>query len=59
MVSRAAMRAQEASDRELLLNTHFTTNDAGRESETSIMIDRALEHQNALGSNHRGFKGIS
>ena len=53
MVSRAAMRAQEASDRELLLNTHFTTNDAGRESETSIMIDRALEHQNALGRTNR------
>merc|ERR1719245_3003845 len=53
MVSRAAMRAQEASDRELLLNTQFTTNEAGRESETSIMIDRALEHQNALGRTNR------
>ena len=26
----------------------FTTNEASRESETSIMIDRALEHQNKL-----------
>ena len=53
MVSRAAMRAQEVNDRELLLNTQFTTNEAGRESETSIMIDRALEHQNSLGRTNR------
>eukprot|EP00092_Neocalanus_flemingeri_P004868 GFUD01005239.1.p1 GENE.GFUD01005239.1~~GFUD01005239.1.p1 ORF type:complete len:236 (-),score=62.16 GFUD01005239.1:132-785(-) len=53
MVSRASMRAQEAQDRELLLSTQFTTNDAGRESETSIMIDRALEHQTSLTRTNR------
>jgi len=53
MVSRAAMRAQEANDREMLLTTQFTTNEAGRESETSIMIDRALEHQTSLARTNR------
>ena len=47
------MRAQEAHDRELLLSTQFTTNEAGRESETSIMIDKALEHQSSLTRTNR------
>ena len=37
----------------MLLNTKFTTNAASRESETSIMIDRALEHQNKLHNTNR------
>merc|ERR1712107_652986 len=52
LVSRAAMREQEARNREMLLNTRFT-NEASRESETSIMIDKALEHQNKLHSTNR------
>ena len=47
------MREQEARNREMLLNTRFTTNEASRESETSIMIDKALEHQNKLHSTNR------
>lgn len=47
------MRDQEARNREMLLNTKFTTNAASRESETSIMIDRALEHQNKLHNTNR------
>merc|ERR1719151_331574 len=43
----------EVEERELLLTTEFTTNAASRESETSIMIDRALEHQAALGRTNR------
>ena len=47
------MRDQEARNREMLLNTRFTTNEASRESETSIMIDRALEHQTKLQNTNR------
>jgi len=47
--SRREQRMREASDREALLRTEFTTNAASRESETSIMIDRALQHQQDLG----------
>lgn len=50
--NRAAARELEASERELLLNTQFTTN-AASSSETSIMIDRALEHSNALDRSNR------
>ena len=53
MVSKAAMRDQEARNREMLLNTRFTTNEASRDSETSIMIDRALEHQTKLQNTNR------
>ena len=53
LVSKAAMRDQEARNREMLLNTRFTTNKASRESETSIMIDRALEHQTKLQNTNR------
>ena len=53
LVSKAAMRDQEARNREMLLNTRFTTNEASRESETSIMIDRALEHQTKLQNTNR------
>ena len=53
LVSRAAMREQEARNRESLLNTRFTTNEASRESETRVMIDRALEHQNSLHRTNR------
>jgi len=48
MASRREARRREAEERELLLKTEFTTNAASRESETSIMIDRALEHQASL-----------
>ena len=47
------MREQEVRNREMLLNTRFTTNEASRESETSIMIDRALEHQTKLHNTNR------
>ena len=53
LVSRAAVREQEALNRETLLNTRFTTNEASRESETRVMIDRALEHQNSLHMTNR------
>jgi len=49
--TRAAMREREASERELLLQTKFTTN--ADTSDTSIMIDRALEHGNALNRSNR------
>ena len=45
------MREREASERELLLQTKFTTN--ADTSDTSIMIDRALEHGNALNRSNR------
>ena len=53
LISKAAMRDQEARNREMLLNTRFTTNEASRESETSIMIDRAMEHQTKLQNTNR------
>ena len=53
LMSRAAVREQEARNRESLLNTRFTTNEASRESETRVMIDRALEHQNSLHRTNR------
>jgi len=49
LASRRDQRRREASDREALLRTEFTTNAASRESETTIMIDRALQHQQDLG----------
>ena len=52
-MSRAAIREQEMRNREMLLNTRFTTNEASKESETSIMIDKALEHQNKLHDTNR------
>jgi len=51
--TRREARRREVEERELLLTTEFTTNAASRESETSIMIDRALEHQAALGRTNR------
>lgn len=53
LASRAAARRKEAEDRELLLRTEFTTNAASRESDTSIMIDQALQHQASLGRTNR------
>jgi len=53
LATRREARRREAEERELLLTTEFTTNAASRESETSIMIDRALEHQAALGRTNR------
>ena len=53
LATRREVRRREAEERELLLTTEFTTNAASRESETSIMIDRALEHQAALGRTNR------
>jgi len=50
--SRAAAKEQQATEREMLLNTKFTTN-AAASSETSIMIDRALEHSNSLNRTNR------
>lgn len=47
------MREQEARNREMLLQTRFTTNEASKDSETSIMIDRALEHHNKLENTNR------
>ena len=50
LTSEVSAREREVSDRDLLLNTQFTTNDARNDggNETSIMIDRALEHQSGL-----------
>jgi len=47
-VNRAASRAREAIDREQLLNTQFTTNAATRDSETAILINNAMTHQDGL-----------
>ena len=58
LVSRAAVREQEALNRETLLNTRFTTNEASRESETRVMIDRALEHQNTLHQTNRDMDNL-
>jgi len=52
MQNRALAREQQAAERELLLNTKFTTN-LEASSETSIMIDRALEHGNALNRSNK------
>ena len=48
LASRREARRREAEERELLLTTEFTTNAASRESETSIMMDRAIDHRAAL-----------
>ena len=53
---RCSAREQEEREREQLLSMRFTTNAAANgsgqggvsSSETSILIDRALEHNNAL-----------
>eukprot|EP00088_Acartia_fossae_P021460 TRINITY_DN22901_c0_g1_i1.p1 TRINITY_DN22901_c0_g1~~TRINITY_DN22901_c0_g1_i1.p1 ORF type:complete len:218 (+),score=46.49 TRINITY_DN22901_c0_g1_i1:66-719(+) len=47
-VNRAASVARQAMDREELLNTQFTTNAANRESETAILINNAMGHQESL-----------
>jgi len=48
-MSRVAARPREQLEREQLLNTKFTTNAASRESETSILINHAMNHQEGLG----------
>jgi len=48
-MSRVAARQREQLEREQLLNTKFTTNAASRESETSILINHAMNHQEGLG----------
>lgn len=50
--SRAAAKEQQANEREMLLNTKFTTN-AAASSETSIMIDRAMQHSDSLHRSNR------
>ena len=46
---RTSAKDQEEKEREQLLSMRFTTNAAANsQSETSILIDRALEHNNAL-----------
>ena len=49
---RTSAKEQEEKEREQLLAMRFTTNAAeaaaNSQSETSILIDRALEHNNAL-----------
>jgi len=47
-VNRVATRQREELDREELLNTKFTTNAASRDSETSILINNAMTHQDSL-----------
>lgn len=53
LASRAAARQREAEDRESLLRTEFTTNQASRDSETTILIDQALQHQGSLSRTNR------
>ena len=48
LATRREARRREVEERELLLTTEFTTNAASRESETSIMMDRAIDHRAAL-----------
>lgn len=45
-VNRAAARQREVRDRDLLLQTKFTTN--ARDSETTILINSAMNHQESL-----------
>jgi len=47
-VNRVASRQREALDREALLNTNFTTNAATKDSETTILINNAMAHQESL-----------
>ncbi len=59
----AAQRRREEAGREELLKMRFTTNAAahsleGNSSETSILIDRALEHNAALDRSHRGLDDL-
>ncbi len=55
LANKQAAQEQEERNREQLLQMRFTTNAATNAgSETSILIDRALEHHNALDRSHRG-----
>jgi len=47
-MNRVATRQREAMDREALLNTNFTTNAATKDSETTILINNAMAHQESL-----------
>jgi len=47
-LNRAATLQRERTDRDELLNTKFTTNAASNESETSILINNAMGHQESL-----------
>ena len=44
-------REEEDREREALMSRRFTANDS---ADTSIMIDAALQHNNAMHSAHRG-----
>ena len=48
LVNRAELRARQESNRQQLLNTQFTTNEASNSSETAILMERALSHQDSL-----------
>ena len=48
VVNRAELRARQERDRQQLLNTQFTTNEASNNSETAILMERALSHQDSL-----------
>ncbi len=65
LMAKQAHRMQEERNREELLKMRFTTNAAaaassldGGGSETSILIDRALEHNAALDRSHRGLDDL-
>lgn len=47
-VNRAASMNRAAIDREELLNTQFTTNASNNQSETAILINNAMGHQESL-----------
>jgi len=47
-VNKAASMNRAAIDREELLNTQFTTNASNRDSETAILINNAMGHQESL-----------
>ncbi|TRY71505.1 hypothetical protein TCAL_10134 [Tigriopus californicus] len=58
VAAKQAAKEEDLKRRDDLMRTQFTTNSAaasnGTASETSILIDRALEHNTALNRSHRG-----
>ncbi|CAG2063169.1 unnamed protein product, partial [Timema podura] len=48
LLNKAYTHIREAEERELLLNSQFTTNNSHLEGDTSILMDHSLQHNSAL-----------
>nr|CAD7458205.1 unnamed protein product [Timema tahoe] len=54
LLNKAYTHIREAEERELLLNSQFTTNNSHLEGDTSILMDHSLQHNSALQNANHG-----